>query len=107
LKWQQRKFKKKQKNGKPMHGVMICDVIPSKNTKHGRSMFHIKTLHKKWHQGGLHLAFFPIELGLCKFYCKILNLDPIFGSDVHISIDYNFITRVFLVATKKIDFPFY
>jgi hypothetical protein len=31
----QRKFKKNQKNGKPKHGVMIYDVVPRKNTKHG------------------------------------------------------------------------
>jgi hypothetical protein len=75
----ERKFKKiKKKNGKPVHGVMICDIILRKNTKHGIPTFHRKSLHKKWHQGGLHLAFFPIELGLCKFYSKILNLDPIF-----------------------------
>jgi hypothetical protein len=85
-----KEIQKNQKNGKPTHGVMICDVIPRKNTKHGISMFHRKTLHKKEHQGGLHLAFFPIELRLCKFYSKILNLDPIFGSDVHLSISYNF-----------------
>jgi hypothetical protein len=68
-----KKIKKNRKNGKPVHGVMICDVIPMKNTKHSIPTFHIKTLHKKWHQGGLHLAFFPIEIGLCKFYSKNLE----------------------------------
>jgi hypothetical protein len=29
-KWGQRKFKKKAKKGKPVHGVMICDVVPRK-----------------------------------------------------------------------------
>jgi hypothetical protein len=82
--------KKNQKNGKPVHGVMICDVLPSKNAKPGVPKFHRKTLHKKCHQVGLHLAFYPIELGLFKFYSKNLNLDPIFGSDVHISIANNF-----------------
>jgi hypothetical protein len=90
LKWGQRKFKKNQKNVKPVHGVMICDVVPRKNTKHGIPIFHGKTLHKKCHQGGLHLAFYPIELGLCKFYSKLYYLDPIFGSDVHLSIANNF-----------------
>jgi hypothetical protein len=42
-----KEIQKNQKNGKPMHGVMICDVIPRKNMKHGISMFHRKTLHKK------------------------------------------------------------
>jgi hypothetical protein len=69
---------------------MICDVIPRKNTKHCIPGFHRKTLHKKCHQGGLHLAFYPIELGLCKLYGKLLNLDPIFSSDVHLSIANNF-----------------
>jgi hypothetical protein len=68
LKWGQSKFKKKyHKNRKPVHGVMICDLVPSKNTKHGIPRFHRETLHKKFHQGGLHLALYPIELGLCKF----------------------------------------
>jgi hypothetical protein len=30
LKWEQRNSKKIQKNGKPAHGVMICDVVPRK-----------------------------------------------------------------------------
>jgi hypothetical protein len=87
----QSKFKKKnQKNGKPVHGVMICDVVPSKNTKYGIPRFHKKSLHKKCHQAGPHLAFYPIVLGLCKFYSKLLNLDPLFGSDVHLFISNNF-----------------
>jgi hypothetical protein len=31
-----------------------------------------------------------IELGLCKSYSKLSNIDPIFSRDVHLSIDYNF-----------------
>jgi hypothetical protein len=57
LKWGQRKFQKKSKNGKPVHGVMICDIIPWKNTKHGIPRYYRKNLHKKCHQGGFHLAF--------------------------------------------------
>jgi hypothetical protein len=30
LKLEQSKFKKNQKNRKPAHGVMICDVVPKK-----------------------------------------------------------------------------
>jgi hypothetical protein len=49
------KFKK---NGKPVHGGMICDLVPRKNTKHGIPMFQRKTVHKKWHQARVHLAFY-------------------------------------------------
>jgi hypothetical protein len=35
-----KEIQKKQKNGKTVHGVMICDVIPRKNTKHGIPTFH-------------------------------------------------------------------
>jgi hypothetical protein len=41
-----KEIQKNQKNGKPVHGVMICDIIPWKNTKHGILRFHRKTLHK-------------------------------------------------------------
>jgi hypothetical protein len=69
---------------------MICDVVARKNTKHAIPRFHRKTLHKKWNQGGLHLALYPIDLGLCNFHCKLLNLDPIFGIDVHLPMANNF-----------------
>jgi hypothetical protein len=52
-----KEIQKNQKNGKLVHGVMICDLIPRKNTKHGIPRFHRKTLHKKCHQAGLHLVF--------------------------------------------------
>jgi hypothetical protein len=81
---------KKSKKWETSARVMIYDLVPRKNTKHGILRFHRKTLHKKYHQGGLHLAFYPIALGLCKFYIKFSNLDPIFGSDVHLSIANNF-----------------
>jgi hypothetical protein len=90
LKWGKGNSKKNQKNGKPKHGVMICDVVPRKNIKHGILTFQRKTLHKKWHQTGPHLAFYPIEVGLCKLYSKLLNIGPIFGRDVHLSNAYNF-----------------
>jgi hypothetical protein len=36
------------------------------------------------------LTFYPIYHGLCKFHCKLSNLDPIFGIDVHLSMANNF-----------------
>jgi hypothetical protein len=69
---------------------MICDVVPSKNTKNSITRFQRKKLHKKRHQAGVHLAFYPIDLGLCKFYRKLLNIDPIFGGYVHLSKANNF-----------------
>jgi hypothetical protein len=85
-----KEIQKNQKNGKPEHGVMICDVVSRKNTKPGIPRFQRKTLHKKWHQAGLHLAFYLIGHGLLKFHSKLLNLDPIFGSVVYISNTNNF-----------------
>jgi hypothetical protein len=43
LKW----GKGNKKNENPTHGVMICDVVPRKNTKHGIPKFYRKTLHEK------------------------------------------------------------
>jgi hypothetical protein len=37
------------------------------------------------------LAFYPFDHGLCKFHNKLLNLDPIFGIDVHNSKAKNFL----------------
>jgi hypothetical protein len=35
-----REFRKIQKNGKTLHGVMVCDVAHGINTKHGMPMVH-------------------------------------------------------------------
>jgi hypothetical protein len=85
-----KEIQKNQKNGKPAHGVMICDVVPRENNKLGIPRFERKTLHKKWHQAGVILAFLPSDHGLFKFHTRLLNLDTIFGGYVHLSMSYNF-----------------
>jgi hypothetical protein len=54
-----KEIQKKSKNGKPVHGVMICEVIPRKNMKDGIPIFHGKTLHNKMPPRRTSLGFLP------------------------------------------------
>jgi hypothetical protein len=42
-----RVFRKNGKNGKTVHGVMVSDVSPRKNTKHGMPGFTGELFHKE------------------------------------------------------------
>jgi hypothetical protein len=50
------------------------------------------------------LAFYLVDHGLSKFHSKLLNLDPIFGSVVHLSSAYNFCNYGFLTCHIKSGF---
>jgi hypothetical protein len=40
-------FRKNQKNGKTLHGVMVSDASPKKNTKHAIPRVHMWTLSQR------------------------------------------------------------
>jgi hypothetical protein len=49
-------FRKNQKNGKTLHGVMVTDASPRKNTKHGIPIMKNRIT--------LHFPFFPVAGGV-------------------------------------------
>jgi hypothetical protein len=53
------KFEKNKKNKKPAHGVMICDLVPRKNTKHAIPRFHKKKSSQKMASSRTSLGFLP------------------------------------------------
>jgi hypothetical protein len=95
LKWEQRKFKKNQKNRKPAHGVMIYDIVPKKNIKHDIPMFQRKILRKNGTKQDFTWLSTQVTMVCANSIANIRILTP-FLADMCISPrPTTFVTRVF------------
>jgi hypothetical protein len=93
LKWNQRKFNK-IKIGKPVHGVMICDVLLRKNTKYGIPRFQRK-LFTKMAPRRSSLDFSTQSLVCASFITNFQIFTPFFAEMGIFLYPTTFVTRFF------------
>jgi hypothetical protein len=61
-------FRKNQKNGKTVHGVMVSDALHRKNTKHA-----IPEVHMWKNYNGVHLYIFVAKFFYHEYICSLLG----------------------------------